>query len=99
MTNALRTFPASSRFVTAVAVALLGGLLACASSSAPAAPSGPIELNGTRWKLITNRGKLDGRVVEFKKEQGQYVGHLKEKGLQLRDLPGVPEGMNLFEMQ
>ena len=47
---------------------------ACATGGAtPAAPTGPIELDGTRWKLIALGGSLDGRVVQFKKRGAEVL--------------------------
>jgi uncharacterized protein (DUF2147 family) len=87
---------------------LLCGLLAqaCATSgttdsgSAAAAPSGPVELDGTRWKLVALAGQLDGRVVEFKKRgSNAYEGKIVSLGRRLQDAVGVQEGYVLFQLK
>jgi hypothetical protein len=90
-------------FACALALAAgLGGLAGgCATgSAAAAAPSGPVELDGTRWKLVMLGGKLDGRVVEFKKRgEDGYSGKLVELGPRLRDVVGLEPGYELLQLK
>jgi hypothetical protein len=78
--------------------AALGALSSgCATASAPAATT-PIELDGTKWKLVTYLGKMDGRVVQFQKGGGGgYMAKMVEPGVALRDRAGV-EGMTAFTL-
>jgi hypothetical protein len=92
------------RFLTlSVACLMLSLAPGCATSggaAAPAAPSGPIELDGTRWKLVMLAGALDGRVVEFHKRGSDgYSGKLIEMGRKLRDAMGVQPGFELFQLK
>jgi hypothetical protein len=92
----------SSRLTVILAAALLGMLgQACATSGgAPPPPSGPIELDGTRWKLIALGGNLDGRVVEFHKRGSDgYVGQLIDVGRRLRDVVGLKPGYEIFQLK
>ena len=93
------------RFLTlTVALATLGLAQAFATgggAAAPAAaPTGPIELDGTRWKLVMLAGNLDGRVVEFhKRGDDGYSGKLVEMGRKLRDAMGVQAGFEIFQLK
>lgn len=82
---------------------LLGALVsACATggSTAPPAPSGPVELDGTRWKLVAVGGNLDGRIVEFKKRGSDgYEGSLVEVGRRLRSVVGLEPGFKMFALK
>lgn len=84
--------------VSAPVVASLGG---CATGGSAAAPSGePIELDGTKWKLVALGGVLDGRVIEFKKRgQDGYEATLVEPGRRLRDAVGVRPGEVIFKLR
>ena len=86
-----------------LAVVLATSTLACATSggnATPAAPAGPIELDGTRWKmLMTPAGRLDLRIIQFKKQGTGYLGLLKDFGLQLRSVPGIREDMVFFKLE
>jgi hypothetical protein len=78
----------------------VAGAGACASSGGASKPTGPVELDGSRWKLVVAGGKMDGRVVEFKKRGDGYVGVLVEPGMQLRNATGVDVGtLNLFSLK
>jgi hypothetical protein len=94
------------RFLTlSVACLVLSLAPACATSGgaaapAAAAPSGPIELDGTRWKLVMLAGNLDGRVVEFHKRGSDgYSGTLVEMGRKLRDAMGIQPGFELLQLK
>jgi hypothetical protein len=106
--NTLETASRSRRLPVVPALTfLLCGLLAqaCATtgssdSSAAAAPSGPVELDGTRWKLVALGGQLDGRVVQFKKRgSSAYEGKLVTLGRRLQDVVGLQEGYVLFQLK
>lgn len=97
----------SLRWPVAPALAfLLFGVLAqaCAtsgssSSSAPQA-SGPVELDGTKWKLLMLGGSLDGRVVQFHKRGSDgYEGKLVALGRRLQDVVGLQEGETVFKLK
>lgn len=86
---------ALSLFLVGAAPALVAG---CATGKT--APSAPVELNGTKWKLVMLGGKLDGRVVEFKKKgKDGYVGTLIDLGKRLENLPGITVGYEVFSMR
>lgn len=87
--------PLVKAFLLSSALAATGALSACASS--PPRPTGPVELDGTKWKLVVIGGRMDGRVVEFKKvgEKG-YKGTLVELGPRLRNATGVEVGREIF---
>jgi hypothetical protein len=71
----------------------------CASSGSAAKPSGPVELDGTRWKLLTSGGKIDGRVIEYKKKaENRYTAQLIEPGLRLRDVVGLRMGFEMLRL-
>jgi hypothetical protein len=101
----------SRRSAVALAAVGLAGSLAllapgCASGgaasggSAPAAPSGPVELDGTRWKLVALGGNLDGRIVEFKKRGSDgYEGKIVDLGRKLRDVVGLNTGFVMFSLK
>ena len=80
----------------------------CATGGATsAANAAPVELDGTKWKLIILAGKMDGRVVAFKKKGAGYEALLEEPGPRLQGVPGIhagawaflvrPKGNNEFE--
>jgi hypothetical protein len=72
---------------------------ACATSG-PATPSGPVELDGTRWKLVAIGGSLDGRVVQFhKRGSNGYIGELVDLGRRLRSVVGLQTGYELFQLK
>src|SRR5262245_40456806 len=76
---------------------ILLGFVAQACASAPAKPTGPIELDGTVWKLVALGGSLDGRVIEFKKRGANgYLATLKEPGRKLQNAVGVNVGTEIF---
>jgi hypothetical protein len=91
------------RPLTSVVALLVFGMLAqaCATSgSSPPAPSGPVELDGTRWKLVAIGGQLDGRIVEFKKRGANgYSGKLVSLGRRLQDVVGLQEGYEMFQLK
>jgi hypothetical protein len=73
---------------------------ASSGPAAPAASSGPVELDGTRWKLIALGGQLDGRIVEFHKRGSDgYVGEMVDVGRRLRDVVGLKPGYQLFQLK
>jgi hypothetical protein len=72
----------------------------CATSGPPAPSSGPIELDGTRWKLVALGGSLDGRVVEFhKRGSNGYIGELVDLGRRLRSVVGLQTGYEMFQLK
>lgn len=79
-------------------LALMAG---CATSGgAGSAASGPLELDGTRWKLTVLEGKLDGRVIEFKKSgPNTYAGRLVERARWMENVPGIPDQMEMFSVR
>jgi hypothetical protein len=93
----------SSRLTLTLAAAVLGLMAqACATSggSSPPPASGPIELDGTRWKLIALGGNLDGRIVEFHKRGSDgYVGQMVDPGRRLRDVVGLKPGYEMFQLK
>jgi hypothetical protein len=96
----------SLRSLLTLTLALALGVIsqACAtsgsSSSAPAAPSGPVELDNSRWKLVALGGQLDGRIVEFHKRGSDgYEGLLVDFGRRLRDVVGLKQGFPMFQLK
>ena len=79
-----------------VAPALFGG---CASSGGATKPSGPVAVDGARYKLIAGAMGLDGRVVEFKKRGDGMMGCLVEPGIKLRNATGVELGSRVFSLK
>jgi hypothetical protein len=106
--NTLNPTSRSRRWtVTPVLAILLSGVLAqaCATSGSsggapPPASSGPVELDKTKWKLVALAGVLDGRVVEFQKRGSNgYSGKLVDLGRRLRDVVGLQEGYEIFQLK
>jgi uncharacterized protein (DUF2147 family) len=103
--NTYNPTPRSLRWPVLPALAfLVFGVLAqaCAtsSSSAPPAPSGPAELDGTKWKLVALAGALDGRIVQFQKRgASSYEGKLITLGRRLQDVVGLQEGFVMFQLK
>jgi hypothetical protein len=88
---------------SAVALAALGlAIASCATggSAAAPAPTGPVELDGTRWKLVALGGSLDGRIIEFKKRGSDgYEGKIVDLGRKLRDIVGMEPGFVMFQLK
>jgi hypothetical protein len=82
--------------LTALVPAVFAG---CASSSGAAKPSGPVPLDGARYKLIAAGGSLDGRIVEFKKRGDGFMGCLVDAGMKLRSAPGIDLGIWIFSLK
>ncbi len=106
MTNTLRTVFAA---LLAVATPLsLAPIMAGCAASAPKSNT-PVQLNGTKWVLVIAGGRMDGRVVQFKKQGIGYLGYLVDKGQRLLDVTGLrtgpetmifsfkPRGVNQYE--
>jgi hypothetical protein len=75
-------------------------LIGQACATAPAKPSGPVELHGTRWKLLIVRGAIDGRVIEFQRRGTEgYYGNLVASGRQLQDVVGLEMGRRIFTLR
>jgi uncharacterized protein (DUF2147 family) len=94
----------SLRWPVAPALAfLVFGVLAqaCATSgSSTPAPTGPAELDGSKWKLVALAGALDGRVVQFQKRgSNAYEGKLISLGRRLQDVVGLQEGFVMFQLK
>lgn len=100
--NTLQPTPRSRRSPVTLAISLLVSTLvlqACATSGPPP-PTGPIELDKSRWKLVMLGGQLDGRVVEFQKRgEDGYSGKLVDLGKRLRDVVGLQEGYEVFQLK
>ena len=79
--------------------ALVGG---CAVT--PDAPTGPIEIDGTQWKMVAYSGQRDGRVVKFTKTgvrpdgNPSYLGTLVKPGRLLSQQVGATEGFLVFNI-
>jgi hypothetical protein len=100
--NIFNPIPRSRRApVLPVLAFLVSGVLAQAcATSGPPVPSGPVELDKTRWKLVALAGQLDGRVVEFQKRGSDaYVGKLVVLGRRLQDVVGLKEGFEMFQLK
>ena len=99
----MQTSMPTRRFLTLSAACLILAFApACATSGGTAAPAptGPIELDGTKWKLVMLAGSLDGRVVEFhKRGEDGYSGKLVELGRKLRDAMGIQPGFEMFQLK
>jgi hypothetical protein len=86
--------------LASMSLALTGaGLAGCASTSgASSAPSGPLSLDGARYKLLAAGGALDGRVVEFLQKGDTVVGCLAAPGNRLRSVAGIDMGTRVFSL-
>ena len=84
-------------FQVFAAFTLCGTFLgACAST--PAVPLKKEEIDGTKYKLVAISGRLDQRVVQFRKRGGGYIGILVQKGKFLQELVGVADNMEMFRV-
>jgi hypothetical protein len=82
-----------------ISVAVTGACLAgCASTSGASVPSGPIALQGARYKLLAAGGALDGRVVEFLQRGDTVIGCLAAPGNRLRSVAGIDMGTRVFSL-
>ena len=100
--NTLNPISRSRRWPVLPALAFLvcGVLAQACATSGPPAPTGPVELDGTRWKLVALAGALDGRVVEFQKRGSNgYSGKLVSLGRRLTDVVGLQEGFEMFQLK
>jgi hypothetical protein len=93
-----------SALVLVIFSALPTGLVlstGCATSGGAAASDGaPVELDGSKWKLVALGSRLDGRVVEFKKRGADgYIGELAEPGSRLREATGIKIGQEIFRLR
>ena len=80
-----------------LAVIVIGFVAQACATSGPAKPSGPVELDGTSWKLVAMGGSLDGRVIAFKKRGSNgYLGKLTVPGRRLSNTVGVEVGTDIF---
>jgi hypothetical protein len=86
--------------LSALAFLVCGVLAQACATSGPPVPSGPIELDKTRWKLVALAGQLDGRVVEFQRRgPDAYSGKLVVLGRRLQDVVGLKEGFEMFQLR
>jgi hypothetical protein len=86
--------------LTLALTAVTLGVMACATSGGPPPPSGPVALDGTRWKLVALGGNLDGRVIEFhKRGSDAYIGQLVDPGRRLRDVVGLKPGFEMLQLK
>lgn len=84
-------------FQVFAAFTLCGTFLgACAST--PVVPLKKEEIDGTKYKLVAISGRLDQRVVQFRKRGGGFVGILVQKGKFLQEQVGVPNDMEMFRV-
>jgi hypothetical protein len=74
------------------------GLAGCASTSGASVPSGPVTLQGARYKLLAAGGTLDGRVVEFLQKGDTVIGCLAAPGNRLRSVAGIDMGTRVFSL-
>ena len=100
MHKLLSTLLASTLLCAGLAAPLMSG---CATTSSSSASSGPVELNGTKWKMsMGGNGRIDGRIVEFKGEATNgYVGTLIKKPRAWEDsgVTGVPDDFVMFRLK
>jgi hypothetical protein len=86
----------SSRLVALGLIAL--GLIAQGCATEPAVPvkigpDGKVDLEGSRWKVLTSENGLDGRIIEIHRApNGHYVAKLIDKGRQLTSTVGAYPG-------
>jgi hypothetical protein len=87
--------------LVSLSLALTGaGLAGCASTGgAASAPSGPLALDNTRYKLLAAGGALDGRVVQFLQSGDTVIGCLVSPGNRLRSVAGIDMGTRVFSLQ
>ena len=83
---------------------LLGSLFclcfaACATGGSSTTPSGPVVLEGARYKLLVAGGSLDGRVVEFLERGDTLRGCLAAPGNKLRSVSGIDMGTWVYSLK
>jgi uncharacterized protein (DUF2147 family) len=84
----------------ALAFLVFGVLAQACATSGPPTPTGPAELDGTKWKLVALAGSLDGRIVQFEKRGSNgYEGKLVNLGRRLQDVVGLQEGFVMFQLK
>jgi hypothetical protein len=69
-----------------------------ACASAPVVPLKREELDGSKYKLIAIAGRLDQRVVQFRKRGTGFIGVLVTKGKFLQEIVGIPADMEMFKL-
>lgn len=69
---------------------------ACAGT--PIVPLKREEIDGAKYKLVVIAGRLDQRVVQFRKRGGGYIGVLVTKGKFLQELVGIADNMEMFKI-
>lgn len=69
---------------------------ACAST--PVVPLKREELDGAKYKLVVISGRLDQRVVQFRKRGTGFIGVLVTKGKFLQEIVGVADNMEMFKI-
>jgi hypothetical protein len=69
---------------------------ACAST--PVVPLKREEVDGAKYKLVVIAGRLDQRVVQFRKRGGGYIGVLVAKGKFLQEIVGIADNMEMFKL-
>ncbi len=83
----------------AVAAFVLSAAFVGACASAPSVPMPPDELDGAKYKLVVIGGRMDQRVVQFRKKGGSLTGVVVSKGRMLTELVGIPDDMETFKLQ
>jgi hypothetical protein len=89
--------PAGAASLTLAGATLALSVSGCAT--VPAKPLAPEKLEGSRWKLVIAAGKMDHRVIEFKREGGSIVGRLVDHGRVLSQMVGIPDNMVQFKIR
>jgi hypothetical protein len=87
-----------SALVTAAALAL-AGLTGCASTSGASSSGEPVDISDARYKLVISGGRMDGRVVEFKKRGAGFMGCLVAGGSRLQNVTGLEMGTWVFSVR
>ena len=82
----------------AIAISLVCAALVGACATTPSVPINPDELDGAKFKLVAISGRMDHRVVQFRKQGSGYVGVVVEKGRLLSELVGIPESLEAFKL-
>jgi hypothetical protein len=86
---------------TLIALCLAAAAAGCATEPAvpvKIAPDGQVDIDNSRWKVLTSEGGIDGRTMEIHREgNGHYVAKLLDKGRQLGAVVGAYPGAVLMD--
>ena len=82
----------------ALAASLLCAAFVSACATTPSVPMPPNDLDGAKYKLVAISGRMDQRVVQFKKKGNGLIGTVISKGRTLTELVGIPDELVTFQL-